>query len=119
MPGLALPSSDEQELLLAYLAQQRQGVRNAAYGLNDEEGRSTPLTSALSIGGLIKHLADTERGWTDTILQKGPDSGDSGVSNYRANFRLEPDETLADVLARYDEVAVNTESVIATIADLD
>jgi hypothetical protein len=35
-----------------------------------------------------------------------------------AGFRLGPDETLAGVLAQYDEVARETEEAIAGIADL-
>ena len=119
MPGLAPPLLDERELLLAYLAQQRQGVRYAAHGLTDEQGRQTPLASALSIGGLIKHLADTEKGWIDMIEQRDPGSADDRESAYVDNFRLRADETLADVLARYEEVARHTQSVISRIPDLD
>jgi uncharacterized damage-inducible protein DinB len=119
MPGLAPPLLDEQELLLAYIAQQRQGARYAAHGLTDEQGRQTPLASALSIGGLIKHLADTEKGWIDVIEQLDPGSADDRESAYGDNFRLGPDETLADVLSRYEEVARHTEAVINRISDLD
>jgi hypothetical protein len=42
----------------------------------------------------------------------------SSVEDYMSNFRLEPDETLASVLHLYDEVAENTEAVIAGIPDL-
>jgi hypothetical protein len=36
MPGTAPPHTDERELLLAYIAQQRDGLRHAAFGLTDE-----------------------------------------------------------------------------------
>jgi uncharacterized damage-inducible protein DinB len=118
MPGLAPPLDAERELLLAYLAQQRQGARNAAYGLSDEEARQAPVASSLSVGGLLKHLADMERGWIDLVVQR-PHRGAESASAYLDNFRLEPDETLADVLARYDEVGRETEAAIAEITDLD
>jgi hypothetical protein len=35
MPGQVAPLQDERELLLAYIAQQRDGIRNAAFGLTD------------------------------------------------------------------------------------
>src|ERR671927_332591 len=98
MPGSVPPVADEREALLAYLAQQRYVVRLAAYGLTDEQARATPSVSAFSLGGLIKHLADVERGWIATVQQRGHGSADT----YTANLRLEPDETLADVLADYD-----------------
>jgi uncharacterized damage-inducible protein DinB len=70
----------------------------------------------LSVGGLIKHVATTERAWIDDTLQRP-----SSVSeqSYDDNFRLGPDETLADVLALYDKVTAETEEAIAGIADLD
>ncbi len=119
MAGLAPPLLDERKLLLAYIAQQRQGVRYAAHGLTDEQGRQTPLASALSIGGLIKHLADTEKGWIDMIEHPDAGSADDRGSAYGDNFRLQAGETLADVLALYEEVARDTESVIDRISDLD
>jgi hypothetical protein len=119
MPGLAPSLTAERELLLAYLAQQRQGARNAAYGLTDEEARRSPLPSSLSVGGLLNHLAATERGWIDVVLQRSASPGAGGASDYADNFGLGPDETLVDVLARYEEVGRDTEVVMAGIADLD
>ncbi|HZC26223.1 MAG TPA: DinB family protein [Actinopolymorphaceae bacterium] len=117
MPGQVRPVADERDALLSYLAQQRSVICIAAYGLSDKQARATPSVSSLSVGGLIKHVAVTERGWIDTILQRKRDAG-GGADDYFANFQLAPDETLAGVLARYDEVARETESVIAGIADL-
>jgi uncharacterized damage-inducible protein DinB len=119
MPGQALPLTDERALLLAYITQQRDGIRNAAYGLTDEQARLTPSASSLSLGGLIKHVADMEEGWIDMVLQR--DRGASvehRQSSYERAFRLGPDETLAQVLARYEQVAQETEAVVAGIADL-
>jgi hypothetical protein len=119
MPGLAPALLDERELLLAYIAQQRQGAKNAAFGLSDHELRMTPLASALSIGGIIKHLADMESGWTDLMGEDHARTGDDRESAYRNSFLLEPEESGADVLARYDEVARRTEAVVARVTDLD
>ena len=114
MPGQVPPVADEREGLLAYLAQQRHVLRVSAYGLTDEEARATPTAGTLSIGGLIKHVAATERGWMDTVLQR--ESG--SAEDYLANFRHGPDETLDGVLARYAQVAHETEEIIAAIPDL-
>ncbi|MEO8693959.1 MAG: DinB family protein [Acidimicrobiales bacterium] len=115
MPGQAPPLTDERELLLAYIEQQRDGIRNAAYGLTDEQARLVPSASSLSVGGLVKHAIDMEKGWIDMVLQR--QSGASAAS-YEDNFRLGPDETLSSVLARYDDVARETVSVIRAIDDL-
>jgi uncharacterized damage-inducible protein DinB len=106
--------ADEREGLLAYLAQQRYVLRLAAHGLTEEQARATPTNSALSVGGLIKHLARTERRWISMVLQREDTSEDS----YEAAFHLQPDETLSSALERYDQVASETEAVIAGIAEL-
>ena len=55
MPGTVRPVADERDGLLAYLAQQRDGLRFAVHGLSDAQAAATPTVSALSLGGLIKH----------------------------------------------------------------
>jgi uncharacterized damage-inducible protein DinB len=114
MPGNVRPVADERDGLLSFLAQQRDVIRIAAYGLTDEQARATPTASALSVGGLVKHVAYVEYGWIDTVLER-PSGTDEG---YETNFVLGPDETLAGALGRYAEVAKRTESVIAGIPDL-
>jgi uncharacterized damage-inducible protein DinB len=117
MPGNAPPCPDERTGLLGYLAQQRYALRLSAYGLTDEQARETPTRSALSIGGLIKHVATTERGWIDMVLQRSR-AEESGEDDYFANFRMGPEETLADIVRLYDDVALETERVMAEIPDL-
>jgi hypothetical protein len=118
MPGQVPPVNDEREGLMGYLAQQRDALRIAAFGLTDEQARAAPSASSLSVGGLIKHVASTERGWIDMVLQRHSAPQDGTQDDYMANFRLAPDETLSGVLDLYAEVAKETESVIAGIADL-
>jgi uncharacterized damage-inducible protein DinB len=118
MAGNVEPVADERSGLLRYLEQQRHVLRVAAYGLTDEEARMKPSKSALSVGGLIKHVASTENGWIDITLQLPQPSAEEGQERYVDEFQMGEDETLADVLARYDEVAARTEEVIAGITDL-
>lgn len=125
MPGLVPPIADEREGLLAYLAQQRDAFRIVAHGLTDEQARATPTASALSIGGLIKHVAFVESGWIDTMLGRtgatGSDeyeSADDERDAYADNFVLGPDETVAGALDAYAAVAIRTETAVAGIDDL-
>jgi uncharacterized damage-inducible protein DinB len=119
MPGNPPPVADEREGLLVYLAQQRDVLRVAAHGLTDEQARATPTASALSVGGLIKHVAATERSWIDLILQRDRGGGEGGGEDeYHGGFTLLPGETLAGALAEYAAVAEETGAVIAAIPDL-
>jgi len=116
MAGLVPPVADEREALLSYLAQQRYVLRLAAYGLSDEQAQSTPTVSALSVGGLVKHVSAVERFWMDVVMQrvKVPDAG----QDYENHLRLGPDETLASVMAGYVEAARETEDILGAVADL-
>jgi uncharacterized damage-inducible protein DinB len=118
MPGMPLPVADERDGLLSFLAHQRYLVHVAAHGLTDEQARATPSASTLSIGGLVKHLARTERAWMDDVLQRSGGDTDEQAQDYLAGFTLGPEETLAGALERYESVAKQTEAIIADIADL-
>jgi uncharacterized damage-inducible protein DinB len=110
MPGQAPPSDDERELLLAFLTQQRDGLRNAAFGLTDEQARSRPSASTLSVASLLRHAAVTERSWI-SLVQGGPSAGDQG-------FDLTDGDTVASLLDDYAVAADETARAIATV-DLD
>jgi uncharacterized damage-inducible protein DinB len=107
MPGLAKPSNDERALLLAFLAQQRDGLRNAAFGLTDAEARMPASAGVLSVASLLRHAATTERSWA-SMVAGGPSAGDQG-------FELADGDTVASLLDDYASVARETERVIASV----
>jgi uncharacterized damage-inducible protein DinB len=115
MPGDSRPVVDERDGLITFLGHQRLVLRLSAYGLTDEQARTKPSRSALSLGGLIKHVANTEQGWIDRIRGL-PEAG--SVDSYLDAFTMHESETLADILARYDEVATATDAYAAGV-DLD
>jgi hypothetical protein len=117
MPGLVPPVVDERACLLAYLAQQRDGIRYAAHGLTDEQATARPSVSELSPGGLIKHAALVEQAWIGFIHD-----GDSSIFmpdyDWTDGFRLVPGESLADVLRFSADVAEHTEKTVNGLDDL-
>jgi uncharacterized damage-inducible protein DinB len=116
MPMNAPLIENEREGLLAFLEHQRQAVRYAAYGLREDQARLRPTPSGLSLGGLVKHLADAERNWTDRI--EGLPPGDATYEDYLSTFVLTEDETLASVLEQYEQASARTGAVIDGIDDL-
>ena len=118
MPGDVPPVADEREALLGFLAQQRYLVRLAAYGLDDAQAAATPSPSALSVGGIIKHLTGVERFWMSVTEQRVEKFSSSSADDYTATFRMNSDETLAELLEEYSRSAQETDSAIATFADL-
>lgn len=112
--------SQERRDLLEALQAHRYFLKFTAQGLTDEQARLTPTASALSIGGLIKHVSATEQGWY-SFATGAPDSmagGEENEADFAAGFTMREDETLADVLAQYDAVTARTDELAAT-ADLD
>ena len=114
----------ERADLLAELAKARHFLRFTTRDLSDEQARQRTTASELCLGGLIKHVTSGERGWVDFILQ-GPSSmrdfsemTEDDWARRAADFQLLPDETLAGVLAAYEEVARRTDEVVATLPDL-
>lgn len=114
MPGMPRPVTDERDGLMAFLAQQRDLLRTAAHGLTDEQARSTPTASSLSVGGLIKHAAAIERGWMVDVRGEGGDIDmEAAEASYGDDMVMGPDETLAALVADLDAAAAETEALVA------
>jgi hypothetical protein len=109
------PVADEREALLAFLQQQRDAVRISAFGLTDEQARTAASVSALTVCGLIKHLADMERSWTATMTQQ---RRERDVTDYLESFTVGVNESLTDLLADYAAAAAATDAAVATFDDL-
>ena len=117
MPGLVAPIVDEREVLLGFLGQQRDALRYAVHGLDQDQASARPTVSELSLVGLMKHAALVERAWTSFLT-----TGDTGVfvpqDDWADGFRLTEGETVEDVIALADEQARLTEKVVGALEDL-
>ncbi|GGV06490.1 hypothetical protein GCM10010260_50120 [Streptomyces filipinensis] len=109
---------DERGALLAFIEEQRGGIRRAVLGLTDEQARTRPSASELSLGGLVKHVAEVEQGWVARAKQEQP-AVRRDESNWQDCFRLTDDETVAGQLAYWEEVAAETEKLIRSAPSLD
>ncbi|MET9493566.1 DinB family protein [Streptomyces sp. NPDC006552] len=109
---------DERGALLAFIAEQRGGVRRALLGLTDEQAASRPSASELSLAGLLKHVAEVEQGWIARAQQIAPDV-ERTPDTWGDSFRLVGDETVQDVLDRYTDVARRTEAFFRAVPSLD
>lgn len=99
-----------------------------AVGLTEEQARLTPTVSALSIGGLIKHVATVQQMWSN-FMASGPagsgmdidwaDPDPEMIATHENSFVLLDGETLDAALGHYADVAVATGRIIAECEDLD
>ena len=81
-----------------------------------------PTISALSIGGLIKHVTLVEGNWTDFITRGTSAIGGGAATSFAQHattFDLTDDDTAATLLERYKETASATEALITTLPSLD
>ncbi|MEV3965116.1 DinB family protein [Nocardia sp. NPDC050193] len=122
---IAATLSGERADLLAELRGARFFLRFTTRDLTDDQAAARPTPSALCLGGLIKHVTGVERGWVDLIVDgiaTSKDFDELTTEDFAAReneFRMLPGETLAGVLAAYDEVARRTDEMVATLPDLD
>ncbi|MCK9896631.1 DinB family protein [Frankia sp. AgB32] len=114
------PASDsERTELLTTLAGRRAFLRHTVRDLDDEQATRRPTVSALNLAGLVKHVTFVEELWLGFVLA-GPTAFAGASDDREKQFDLQPGETLAGVLARYDEVARRTERIITEqVASLD
>ncbi len=120
MPAMPPPIADERAGLTEYVAAQQYAFHAIAFGLTDEQARSTPSVSALSIGGLIKHVTNCQRGWMERVAA-APDLTESDkrpmadqAADYQDQFVMREDETLAGILAEFDKQNAETIRLIET-----
>jgi hypothetical protein len=109
--------------LLKALATQRNFLRRTVQGLTDEQAARRTTASDLCLGGIIKHVAFTERQWS-RFIEEGPaamsyGSDEASASSWLDGFRMLPGETLAGLLGKYDEVAAQTDELLASGLDLE
>ena len=125
--------------LLAGLTAARSALVKTVGGLTDDQASQSPTASSLCLGGLIKHVAAMEAQWLRFTVE-GPSAMSyalpDGVTwadiaagtvreypqwmiDHQQAFRMQPGETLAGILAHYEQVAARTAEIAAGLGDLD
>ena len=104
MPGMSPPAAGERQTVLEFLRFNQNAFFAVAYGLTDEQARSKPSVSALSIGGLIKHATGVQRGWMERV-EAAPDFPprderpfEEVVASYGDDHVMGEDESLEQLL---------------------
>jgi Protein of unknown function (DUF664) len=124
MPGMPPPATGERQTLLNFLAFAQNAFFAVAYGLTDDDARSAPTVSSLSIGGLIKHATSVQQSWTQRAASApgfpppDPRPIAERMADFADQYAMRDDETLERLSNGLREQNARTLHVFGE-ADLD
>jgi hypothetical protein len=112
----------ERADIIETLQANRKFLRYTVAGLDDQAAAKRTTVSELCLGGIVKHVTRTEEAWV-RFIHEGPSAmagfDEAALAAHAASFRMLEGETLAGLLASYEEVAATTDELVATIPSLD
>jgi hypothetical protein len=111
----------ERAGLSEFLDYQREALIDKLQGLSDEQARTTPTSSSLSLLSLIKHSAIWERRWFQIIVagRAFPDEWPEVRSaQLDPTFQLTDEDTAETVVADYREQIAASNKIMGSF-DLD
>lgn len=121
MTSTGKTATGERADLLDALAKHRYFLRYTVRDLTDAQAAQRTTVSQLCLGGLIKHVAFTERRWI-RFITAGPSAMEQSPGwrkDWSDAFRMLDGETLAGLLDEYEQVARRTDELVAALPDLD
>lgn len=104
----------ERDLLEGFLEYHRRVVGQKLRGLSEEDARRRLVPSLTTPIGLVKHAAAVERNWFQHHLGGRPReqvAGNAGGDD--ASWKVGEDETIADVVAEYQESCAESRRIAA------
>ncbi|MFE3290326.1 DUF664 domain-containing protein [Rhodococcus sp. NPDC059234] len=96
---------DERDVLLGILARQRAALRGALSGLTEEQARSVPSASSMSLAALLKHVVRGEEQALALLTGDPRDADPDPVAGWLAGWQVTESETVGTLLARQKAVA--------------
>jgi Protein of unknown function (DUF664) len=120
-------ATGERADLLKTLGQHRFFLRFTARDLDDAQAARPTTVSALTIGGLIKHVRACEATWAAFIVdgaaafgrQDMTSFGEEQLAQREREFRMQPGETIQSLLHSYEQVSAATDALVAELPDFD
>ena len=115
--GKVAAVADERTTLDAFLDYYRHAVTAKVRGVSDEDARRRLVPSETTLASLIKHLARVEMSWFEHRLAQTPLEQlpylRRVLEEHDGDFRVEPDETVETLVARYDEQCARSREIAA------
>jgi uncharacterized damage-inducible protein DinB len=112
-------TGEEKESLRISLDRHHEVVLWKLDGLTDEQVRRPMTPSGTSLLGLVKHLAAVEYGWFCETFGRDFEAMPFDEEDPEADFRIEPGESTADIVAFYGRARAAASAAITDLAVTD
>jgi uncharacterized damage-inducible protein DinB len=110
--------TEEREDLVAMVSDQRTNFLYTVTDINDEQAATRTTVSELTLGGLVKHLGEVQRGWLEVVDGTAPAKVDWSDLDPDGN-RMTEGETLAGLLDVFHTVAADFDRTVRQEPDLN
>jgi uncharacterized damage-inducible protein DinB len=110
-------TTGERAELLQQLTEQRTILLIAVRGLSDRQMAARSTVSDLTLGGIIRHLTQGERVWTQIMLHGGEETPPGMWDTDQ--YYLSGDETADGLLAAYEHASRATAEAVRSLDTLD
>ncbi|HEX4821101.1 MAG TPA: DinB family protein [Acidimicrobiales bacterium] len=115
-------SDRERHDTLDVLRKHRQLLLGTVQGVTDEQAAARTTVSELCLGGIIKHVSQVEERWAGFIVDGPsvfPPMDEAAYKAHLESFQMQPDETLAGIVAAYDAVARRVDDLVMSVPSFD
>ncbi|MFF2653859.1 DinB family protein [Streptomyces sp. NPDC058045] len=110
------PQADERATLESWLDFHRDTLAVKCAGLDDEQVRRAAVpSSALTLLGLVQHLAEVERNWFQRVLAREADVP-AVYPDATNGFDLHPERGMAEALERWRAEVARSRELTAGVA---
>ncbi|MGF0310620.1 DinB family protein [Rhodococcus sp. IEGM1428] len=100
--------------IVKMLAEQRANFLITVRGITDEQARTRTTVSELTLGGLLHHVVSNERHWMKVIADLD-ETAEFDMASAGSEYVMAEDETVAGLVAEWEEVARSTTDALATL----
>jgi len=115
-PEELVSTAGEREVLETFVDAYRAVLVRKLTGLSEEDVRRRLVPSATTLLGLLKHCAVVERVWFQHRVAGVPRAEIDGHANGdESSFVVGPQETIADVIAEYEQACAISRRIAAGV----
>ncbi|OZC79500.1 hypothetical protein CH251_01005 [Rhodococcus sp. 06-462-5] len=106
--------TNENTDITKMLDEQRANFLITVRGIDDEQARARTTVSELTLGGLLHHVISNERHWMKVIADLD-ETAQFDMESAGGEYVMADDETVAGLIAEWEEVARSTSDALATL----